>query len=366
MYKGLPIKLTREEYEHIAARAGEELLVPGVKSVYLLGDAWKPGVSDMDLLVICEDNRMPRLISPWALGAPADYIFTHRYLTMSDTAARKLFYLFPIDTTHARLISGEPINFEDPREILGEGYVDLIAPIFFDLLVTKLLPMAGTLATEKEVDVRLRIGALYSLRYSETLLSIICGYRMPDSLREHIVSLRDNWFNRPESESLELLEVVSKESISLIMDMMAVFATYSRKHYGSGLSGVFANRRYRLVFGSAREDSLSILKKKRVRKKVLGRFLEHDTFYLPQELSVYLSWYAAGEGLFSEKIRSAWKKVSAPPGAAAHIRALNRAFEDFVRSKGAHKIPYAYGFSPSHSLWRDYLTRAIIAGTRWL
>lgn len=353
-YTNLPKPLAREDYESLAAAAARTLSVlPGVRAVYLLGDTWMPGVSDMDLLVVCDDGRDTALPGPWSLSKEASFIFTHRYLAMGRGAARKLLYLFPEETTSLRRLAGDDIGFERPKEALAaDEYRDLLACVFFDVLVTKLLPLAGELSLRGHggTDVRARIGALYSLRYSERLLGLVCGYAMPEALRGQIESLRAQWFERGEAQSLALMEEVSRECAAEIFAMAAAFAEHSAARYPGAPAGRFFNGRYACTFvdGWNKEAFLESFARKRLRLRAFGRTLAHDTLVLPRPLSAYFAQYASAQGVLGEKMRGAFSGAPAEPqgGIAAHIGALEAAFEDYAQSRGGHKIPYAFGFAP--------------------
>jgi len=368
MYTHLPKSLVREDYEKMAARAAQVLgVAEGVKAVYLLGDIWQPGISDMDLLVVFKDGSQPGLVSPWSMGELAEYIFTHRFLSMNEMTARKFFYLFPFETTDVRLISGRKIDFENPHEVMNvEEYRDLIACVFFDILITKLLPLAGIMMTEKNINIRSRIGAVYSLRYSEILLKILCQYEMSDHLRRRIVSLRNKWFDRTQKENLSLLEEVSQESILLIADMTQEFAKYTRARYPITSSHIFNNQRYTLTFSDnwTLEEFERKYYRGHIHLSLLGRKFEHDVLLLPRELSVYLAWYASGEGVLSRRMRKIYKESarqqSMPVGVRMHIEALNTAFKGYSTSMGVHKIPYTLGFRAIQSYWRDMVGWGIL------
>ena len=361
-YTNLPKILTRKDYDVVTKKIAHTLeKVSGVYGVYLLGDSWKPGISDIDLLVICQKNSRASLRSPWSFGEPAKYIFTHRYLSMEKMTARKLFYLFPPETLSTRLIAGNGINFDNPSQTLSpEEYRDLVACVFFDMLINKLLPLTGAMTIGKKIDVRSRIGALYSLFYSEAMLKLLCGYEIPTHLRERIISLRGEWFNRTTEENLVILGEVSNESIVLIMDMVQKFTEYTRAQYPIIPAFRFFNQRYTLSFSSNWTSEQFLRKYSLVHLHVLfgNSKFEHDMLFLPSELSIYLAWYASGTGIFSTQVRKVCEEIvkqDIPTGVKAHLEALDVAFEDYSRNDGIHKIPYTYGFRPITSYWRNLI-----------
>jgi hypothetical protein len=363
-YTNLPKKLSRDDYEKAAVLAVADISTrPGVRAVYLFGTQWQPGVSDLDLLVVMENGApLVSFKSPWSLSSSASFIFTHRYLTLEQGVAEKLFYLYPKETTRLRLLWGQGIWFEDPQSALPlEEYTELIACVFFDLLVNKLLPLAGSIPLVRSVNVRQRIGEMYSLTYSERLLSLICGYAMPGDFKEGLIQLRAAWLERSEEENILQLERMSKQAIDTVADMTEGFARYTRTRYTQkSVVKKFSNRRYRVVFVDSwtRKNFVGMYERGFVRESFFKRRLVHDTLLIPKELSVYFAWYASAGGPFSMRVRKSLRGIPqevSSTGIAAHLSALDRAFADYEASDGLHKIPYAFGFSPRRMGWRDRL-----------
>lgn len=360
-YHNLPQPMTLSDYEDTLALATETLSrEEGVAAVYRFGTQWQPGVSDIDILVVTNPDAQPHIPAPWGLSDKATYLFTHRYLTMDMRAAKSLYSLFPQETTTLKHVWGVQIEFDLPKETLpSEEYRVLIAGIFFDLLVNKLLSLAGSMYLASEINVRQRIGELHSLRYSELLLHSLSGYALEPTFKEKLRVLRDAWFEHKEDESLLLLEEVSKEAVSVILAMTEQFATYTATLGSSDISS-FKNERYTINFVDSwsADQFLLSYRKGHLRLSSHGRKFEHDTLLMPKELGLYLDWYTQGEGGFGKKMKRCISPVHRTPchpqsGFLHHVTALESAFEDYCQSRGVHKIPYAYGFRPVPSLWRN-------------
>ncbi|PIR53281.1 hypothetical protein COU76_01970 [Candidatus Peregrinibacteria bacterium CG10_big_fil_rev_8_21_14_0_10_49_10] len=339
------------DYEEAVSLAVETLSrIPGISAVYRFGTLWQPGVSDIDLLVVCDEGAEPAIPGPWRLSPKAAYLFTHRYLTMGVDSAQELFALFPEETLRCQFLWGTEVDFRKPKDELSPAeYSWMIAGVFFDMLVTKLLPLAGVIPLMKDVDVRQRIGQLHSLKYSEILLHVLQeDFTCDTAFTEQVDLLYEHWFAAPKQEQLDLLEDVSLQAVSVIMGMVECFKHYTDTYVSDCVPLCFRSGRYTIRFTDvwSPKEFAHIYRRGFVR---LGKF-HHDTLLTPQTFGVFLTWYAAHGGAFGMRVRESIRSVScvspAPAGFLRHADALNAAFADYEYSHGTHKIPYTFGFSP--------------------
>lgn len=349
-YTNMPKRLSRSDYEACVDLVVQEAAHnPTISSVYLMGGEWCPGISDLDIVVIYKQGVPPMpLRNPWSLSEEASFIFTHRHLSFDQDSAAYLYFLYPKETAQLRLLVGVEQQF---REVPDDIQPWTLAFILFDILVNKLLLLGRN--NTGPVNVRQSIGELYSLVYTIWMVREMGGTDIDEGFGEKIRALRRDWFTLNEHPRLETLEALRLEGMQLVSRAVnELNAFVSRNAPEARYNGLFSNSLFSVRFADQwsyeryqEEFSRSFI----WRSKVFGKNIFSFRVLLPSSFVLFFEAYAAGEGAFSALIRQNLSPMSTSrvlPPLAAHVEAVNKAYEASFRSGGIFKIPYTYGFSP--------------------
>ncbi|MEK7650698.1 MAG: hypothetical protein AAB364_02420 [Patescibacteria group bacterium] len=350
----LPIRLERADYEKCVDLIRKEALSnPTVSAAYLMGGEWCPGISDLDIVLIYKDELTPKPLSnPWSLSEKANFIFTHRYLSFSQSSAEYFYFLYPQETTNLRLIAGIEHNF---LAIPENNRQWTLAFILFDVLVNKLLLFSKFKKAPQ--NVRQLIGSLYSLVYTSWMVREISGVDIDHGFGQRIQSLRENWFALDESLAIQELSVLLEEGIVLVSRAVMELDGFVSKETlvnRNAQNVKFSNDKFAVKFttGWSHQQFIEEFDKSLIwDSKVFGKKVESFRLLLPTSFSVFFQAYDQGEGEFSDIVRQhlsasrEWNNLRSPDNLNNHVRAVNMAYGSSVASGGWFKIPYSYGFS---------------------
>ena len=179
-------------YERAVERVLERLRrVEGVVSVYQVGSVATPGISDIDLLAVFEDDAVVTFDPRKALSPEARYLFIHRLFGISrrhfTQARRYTFY------HHYALRWGEPLSLS------GSGLgADEVAQLKRQIALEFLLWNYVTKTVDKTygvASVRFLLLTVHALRYDMEYLGVVGGAL--SDLIHHVVAWRQVWFERP-------------------------------------------------------------------------------------------------------------------------------------------------------------------------
>ncbi|MFP4522425.1 MAG: hypothetical protein ACLFQK_09795, partial [Fibrobacterota bacterium] len=240
-----PVNYSKEEFLSIISESAEEFCaLPGVHSVYTIGNADSPvpGISDLDLLIISEDNPgspdyrqtcmnvIKKHIAPSNKKSDLlkQYIEFHEPLVLKRKDALTLGkYFFPLPKfrkgTADIFLNYNNSNTPDNTALLllmiSEGYFQLIK--ILNLLNTRPFPV-------REASLRAN-SAVYEIALSEKITG-----RKPSAhhkeFSDQIKSLRKNWFQEPENERIPLLHSLLKKSAQIILESFKNTADYLEKN----------------------------------------------------------------------------------------------------------------------------------------
>ena len=179
-------------YERAIERVLERLRrVEGVVSVYQIGSVATPGISDIDLLAVFEDDAVVTFDPRMALSPEGRYLFIHRLFGISrrhfTQARRYTFY------HHYALRWGEPLSLS------GSGLgADEVAQLKRQIALEFLLWNYVTKTVDKTygvASVRYLLLTVHALRYDMEFLGVVGGALF--DLIHQVVAWRQVWFERP-------------------------------------------------------------------------------------------------------------------------------------------------------------------------
>lgn len=350
----LPIKLDRSDYENCVNLIREEARQnPTVSSVYLMGGEWSLGISDLDIVVIYKDGLEPKTLrNPWSLSDKAKFIFTHRYLSFSENAAKYFYFLYPRETANLRHVTGTEQQF---LAIPEQNRKWTLAFVLFDVLINKLLLFSKF--KKESQNVRQLIGVLYSLVYTVWMVREISGKNIDNGFEVRIKKLRADWFILDKDAALQELNFLLEEGILLVSRAVVELSDFVSREVESGNSTSaenfkFSNEKCAVKFvdkWSHEHFIAEFSKSLTLNLGVLNKKVESFRLVLPTSLTAFFQAYAHGEGEFSRLMRrhiSNAQNFSKIKSLEDHVKAVNLAYKSSVISQGLFKIPYAYGFSP--------------------
>ncbi|MGI6103536.1 MAG: hypothetical protein ACOYBJ_02865 [Patescibacteria group bacterium] len=166
---------------------------PGVLSVYQIGSVGAPGLSDLDFIVVLDEDQPP---SAMALereraGERDRYILFHEPFIMTPQSFSHLAAVTPTFSLVHRW--GEQLTLVDrsPEELQMLKEVLLL-----DLCTVSLSHEFSTLQAQKVLDARLTIARLHALKYPITLLEAV-DEPVPQDWQKYVdrvAALRRDWF----------------------------------------------------------------------------------------------------------------------------------------------------------------------------
>ncbi|MDD3531290.1 MAG: hypothetical protein PHV99_01730 [Candidatus Pacebacteria bacterium] len=353
-HHNLPRPLEQSEYERCVDLVKEDVSRnPTVQSAYLMGGEWCPGISDLDIVIVYKDGVPPKpLRSPWTLSEQAAFIFTHRYLSFSESAADLFYFLYPKETAHLRRIAGSDHSFMEVPEANRQW---ILAAILFDVLVNKLLLLRRS--KKGPLHIRQLLGELYSLVYTAWIVREIGGVDIDQGFGERIQALRTNWFAQDETAAIQTLMTLLDEGLELVARAVVELDRFVSRSGGASVpNAVFSNDTYAVTgIDNWSYDRFCLEFDRSVlwNVRLFGKRIASYRLVVPRSLSIFFHAYIGGEGPFSEAMRRQVKVAGVLREAVpleGHVRAVNKAYESSIASGGLFKIPYTYGLAAKRTL----------------
>jgi len=186
-----PNEISREYYDCLREGVIMHFSIhPDIISVYEYGSVKAPGISDLDLIIVCKDR-----ITDFKPIPKLDYdihnIMGSVTLMLMPVGVFKR--LQHIDPFNLKLLTGIPIEPEYPEDV---GIRDLVSVI--DWLPERLIRMVK-LRKAETIDINYALGLLYSFRYTIKKVCEILSIPVKPECEE-IKQLRIGWFTSREPE----------------------------------------------------------------------------------------------------------------------------------------------------------------------
>lgn len=344
---------------------------PNIKSIYLAGGPWVPGISDLDILIIYHQKIKKETYrpTPWKFSIKEKHLYSYMDFdiwNLTENSFRNLYYIN--SPTSLKLLWGEEILLRSPKnELSQDNFQSLNAILIFDFLINKLLFSPRHFKSFK-IDVRRMLGEVYSLRYTLELLQSIDPQPIGIDFISRIKKLREEWFDKDQIENLQELVSVYSKSIDLILDIVVKLNNFIQNQNLPMSDIVLKNRKYYIVFNKqwTKEKFLDNFKKGYIflKRPFSDRIIENFKLLLPLPLSYFLMVYANYSGSQSNWIKEClvgYQKITTPidKGMREHIKMTN----DFVQDSIDHsfaRIPLSYGCLAKKQRFISYLGEKLI------
>jgi len=188
----VPLKAYEEAVSAMTARVSRE---NGVVSIFQVGSTLHPGISDIDMLVVLNDDSPFHYDPLRELSEAERYLFVHPLLGVSRTdfmeAQQFSFY------RNWRLLSGEQLITEDPR--LSQEELDCVhVQVALEYLLSNYVHLT-VLNMHRIVNVRSLLLNMKAMIYDLKLLGISSGPLL--QLLETLLHWRDHWFEKQPQET---------------------------------------------------------------------------------------------------------------------------------------------------------------------
>ena len=356
-FYNLPKALKKSDYQEVCDLTVNDFKNnPNVKSIYLDGGEWVPGISDLDILVVynnriveCKKNNFHH-----SLSKKAKFIFLHDNAIFDEEYFENLQYLIS-DIKNLRLQWGKDILIRSSKdELSSNDYRLLNSILIFKFLINKLLFFPRYL-TVKKIDVRHLLGELHSLIYTLEMMEIVSGEKINSDFPMRIRQLRNNWFQNKQEDNLKEFVLLIDEGIDLILEIVIGLDKFVKNQsLPMDENLVFQNRKYYITFKRiwSKEMFLQNLKEGYIAIKKYfwdKRIVENFKMRLPLSLSYFMLAYANYDGSLSDWIKKGLLnyrqllELNVSKGIERHIIQANRFVLANIENNGIYKIPFSYG-----------------------
>ncbi|RKX91672.1 MAG: hypothetical protein DRP84_11250 [Spirochaetes bacterium] len=345
-------------YENAKEEFLRKIDLDNIKSIYQVGDVSVPGISDIDLFIVFNDNSKDFLYrySIKNLSAVSQYIFSHEPWFMDEKTFYNLFYWFPYFNLNK--IYGETLTVNVKQELSKEIYIIILTQYIItkvpaDFLIYSFL--------QKKFYERTMLCMINSLCHSLTLGRIIFDDIPPhwEIFIAEYNDFRHNWFQDNPIEREGKLKDYTIEGIQLSLELIKKLSEHIndvvlRKLIKEDII-IFRTKTREIVF----EKGWSI---ERAMRTILSSKIGKIKLSLPLTLAFYpLYWSKFSDGIIGKHIRDSlsgsFYDLRLPPSMdelfLKHMRILEH-YAAFHAQKFRASIP---GY---HSLWAPYHFSKII------
>lgn len=297
----MPEKHDLADYEEVAAAIIKKYSKnKGLISIYNWGGPSAPGISDIDVLFVFENNVKTPL--PFFsrnfnfLSSKARYLIRHPFIFIDENSFKIVKYVYP--SANFKLLYGRGININKISSA-DNSYSNIA--LLNDIMIRHYPRDFIEQCMNKKINVRDTLLRLNSLKYSIKILeSITKGKNLQWNQKLKLIeNLRENWFKKMD---FGLLASLNGHAVNMGMDIINTFKAFLIKN---GL--VKINSGEKLAYNGIKNKSVFI--KNWDRGKALEEMLKiavnKKTFHsiLPIELAAQLAEYSKADGKISGYIK---------------------------------------------------------------
>lgn len=302
-FYNFPTKLKVEEYDQTLKKVIKIFSkLKGLNSIYLWGSINNPGISDMDILLVTEDNikKIPfRFRSVFFLEKKIRKFVYHPFVLCKASEFSNLKYIYP--RTKFKKVYGKEIRTRN----IDKTKIDYVKAALLSDLIVRHYPrdFVRTLFS-KEVDVRASLLRLGSLKYTlKTLKEFNINLSSGKIFSEQINKLRENWFFLGKKEQKEKLIFLINMAIKIDIEIIERWDIFLKKRGIIEVSGKGGEKKYVgdknkavFVIGWKKEECITPTKS-------LSKKDREIIPSLPLSLCINLIEYSKVNGVLSDYIR---------------------------------------------------------------
>lgn len=357
-FTNLPKRIDISAYEAVQSEfIGYYAKVKGVMAIYKYGEISVPGLSDLDFIVILDDEYKHQYGTRYdkhLFSGQAQYILTHSQLFLSKSLLKQIQLVMNIG--NLKKMWGEDILIEKYSQKENK-----LSNIFkqLDSFITRFPKLFFTALLTKKINVRNIIARLNALRYLVKMYEEI-NHSQNEELNNYIKEIREfksSWFENSQEDNLKSLILYLKRALKinyyLIEDLNKLLAL--DRDYNMQMERLkedivsFKSGGYITHFIRHWEPMASVNKTFEIFKQT-NEYVQ----ILPLNFSLHLLYYASSAGKFGNFIKNQFMPMpelymgdnNLP--ARKHSELINDYF-DFLENKninGSISLNNFFGYRP--------------------
>ncbi len=216
-------RVDRAEYDRVLGAYLTALkALPGVTSVYQLGNIKVPGISDIDLIVVVDD-KIPAGTNFWELlrsvtGPNGPYVFSHPSYVISRDIFPQLPVLFYAD--NLRHLWGEELAFVSLPPEQEAFYAYLIA---VESAIVQTFPFLRSLTNRTATNLRSLLCHLNAVRHNFSTIARWVDCRDRQRWRDYLDAidrLRTGWFSLDAQHRFAQTGVLTQEGYAILLEIL--------------------------------------------------------------------------------------------------------------------------------------------------
>jgi len=214
-----PRRVAPELYDEVREAYLDRLFQTGqVRAAYQMGGVGAPGLSDLDLILVCRDpvvGDLNQAADIRSLGEDARYILMHSQFLVNEEIFRHQKTLF--FGSHLRHVRGEQLEILDPPKELE----DVFRLAFnVEMMLPRLTEFERVRKGTDPVAVRPLLAALHTLRFN---LDLSRAWVEVDDLADYAVTiecLRQEWFTLSEGDAWVRLKAALERAVEVLEELL--------------------------------------------------------------------------------------------------------------------------------------------------
>ncbi len=223
-FHNLPRRYTRSDYSDVSKRIAKRYKnLNGLISIYNWGNPSCPGISDIDLVLVFENNAPPLPLvfrSFYFLESSQRYLVRHPFMYCDKPTFRMLRYIYP--QTDFSLIYGQKLSLDS---VAKSEETDVKIALLNDIVIRHYPRDFLIQQMTKKINVRDTLLRLNSLKYTVQIFSEISGTKNNawDDFTAQVAALRTSWFAKPNFKELTALH---RQAVTMTLEIIEVYRKF--------------------------------------------------------------------------------------------------------------------------------------------
>ena len=301
-FYNLPVKHEISDYKEVTAAIIKKYSrCDGLASIYNWGDPSTPGISDIDILLVFRNNAaqaLPFFMRNFNfLNSKARYLVRDPFVFIGEESFKNIKYVYP--DANFKLLYGKNLKI---NSLSSKDMFYSRAALLNDIIIRHYPRDFLEQSVSRRINARDTLLRLNSLKYSIGAIEGISKNKNSSWTQnlKMIRELRKNWF---ENKDFDLLALLTKDSISISMEIVEAFRLFLAKD-----NLVKIDSAQRATYSGIKNKSGFICNwnKEAALKDMRASIKNKKRFYsvLPIELSAQLAEYSRHQGRISDYIKN--------------------------------------------------------------